>query len=164
MQHTQMCQVVYMSYTQALMAVEGCSFDPEAFDGDRSGNMFEEPGNLVWGESHFLHEGPDGTVGVAFGACFMTVDSAYQVSEVSGGDMLAIVDTACTKSVAGHDWFERYADWADNIARPESCRRPTSRRRRRTRPSRSGIWKRRLHPSRRSRTRRRGASECRREH
>lgn len=110
-----MCQVVYMSCTQALMAVEGCSFDPEAFDGDRSGNMFEEPGNLVWGESHFLHEGPDGTVGVAFGACFMTVDSAYQVSEVSGGDMLAIVDTACTKSVAGHDWFERYADWAASV-------------------------------------------------
>ena len=26
--------------------------------------------------------------------------------------LLAIVDTACTKSVAGHDWFEEYADWA----------------------------------------------------
>lgn len=31
------------------------------------------------------------------------------------GEMLASVDTACTKSVAGHDWFERYADCAASM-------------------------------------------------
>ena len=27
--------------------------------------------------------------------------------------MLAIVDTACTKTVAGHQWYEEYCTWAD---------------------------------------------------
>ena len=26
------------------------------------------------------------------------------------GKVLAIVDTACTKAVAGHDWFKKYSD------------------------------------------------------
>ena len=30
-----------------------------------------------------------------------------------GKQMLAIADTACTKTVAGHQWYEEYCAWAD---------------------------------------------------
>ena len=33
----------------------------------------------------------------------------------ASGDMLAIADTACSKTVAGHDWYESYCAWADRV-------------------------------------------------
>lgn len=59
--------------------------------------------------------------------CYMTVGDVTQSNDECksktfeyepmfssvGSSLLAIVDTACTKSVAGYDWFERYYQCAD---------------------------------------------------
>lgn len=48
-------------------------------------------------------------------SCFMTFlkeGADARASSAKCDGLLAIVDTACTKTVAGHDWFEQYADWA----------------------------------------------------
>ncbi|CAK9114863.1 1 [Durusdinium trenchii] len=53
------------------------------------------------------------TCGRTVEQCLMTeVRQSAALPAGPADSFLAIVDTACTKSVAGHDWFERYADWA----------------------------------------------------
>ena len=47
---------------------------------------------------------------------YMTKDGAAgRPGENIGPTMLAIVDTACTKAVAGHRWFEEYCEAADAV-------------------------------------------------
>lgn len=43
--------------------------------------------------------------------CFMFASPNYTTTDIKdGGQVKAIVDTACTKSVAGYGWFEKF--WA----------------------------------------------------
>ena len=44
---------------------------------------------------------------------FMTTADRHLPDEDVSAHMLAIADTACTKTVAGHDWYEAYCKWAD---------------------------------------------------
>ena len=54
--------------------------------------------------------------------CFMTATeecfSTGQNDPSVTGDFLAIIDTACTKSVAGYSWFEEYYKMADALDLP----------------------------------------------
>ena len=45
-------------------------------------------------------------------------DDRQYVTDEPIGEILAIVDTACTKTVAGHDWFEAYADLMEKLGIP----------------------------------------------
>ena len=53
-------------------------------------------------------------------ACPAGVNAVYMASggdpeTAGGGPLLAILDTACSKTVAGHDWFESYCQLADRV-------------------------------------------------
>eukprot|EP00435_Cladocopium_sp_Y103_P068546 s358_g31.t1 len=51
--------------------------------------------------------------------CYMVgVDSAYETVHQGDQRLLAITDTACTKTVAGHAWFENYCKLADDRGWP----------------------------------------------
>ena len=47
--------------------------------------------------------------------CYVTDSQETVVADFVKGNLLAIVDTACTKTVAGHGWFEAYCDMADAL-------------------------------------------------
>eukprot|EP00913_Durusdinium_trenchii_P029285 g27452.t1 len=138
MQSAQMCQVVYLTEVSGVTG-RGCqSFNLEDHVG--TGGAVEtfvpkaeigEPSEIV--ESFVLDASEGNTwlggncIPCQFynrdaeeenkwqGSCFMTsMEKASELQKPVRGcnGLLAIVDTACTKSVAGHDWFEEYADWA----------------------------------------------------
>ena len=47
--------------------------------------------------------------------CYVTDSQETMVPDFVKGNLLAIVDTACTKTVAGHSWFEACCDMADTL-------------------------------------------------
>ena len=47
--------------------------------------------------------------------CYVTAKNDTVDDDYLKGKLLAIVDTACTKAVAGHDWFERYSDMNEGL-------------------------------------------------
>eukprot|EP00438_Fugacium_kawagutii_P013250 Skav234490 [mRNA] locus=scaffold3731:121116:128177:+ [translate_table: standard] len=72
-------------------------------------------------QSKLLGKGKDGTPSSQSAQMcynvFMT-DLADKTKASDPEEMLAIVDTACTRSVAGYAWFERYYTLADRIGIP----------------------------------------------
>ena len=49
-------------------------------------------------------------------ACYMMAnDEAADADFISGG-LLAIVDTACARTVAGYDWFEKFCEMCDHLS------------------------------------------------
>ena len=48
-------------------------------------------------------------------ACYAMDNQETQVTDFLAGGLLAIVDTACTKAVAGHGWFENFCDMCDKL-------------------------------------------------
>ena len=48
-------------------------------------------------------------------SCFVTAYEATADHDFITGGLLAIVDTACTKTVAGYPWFERFCDMCDTL-------------------------------------------------
>ena len=64
---------------------------------------------------------PEETYGERETVVFMAGDAGDGGQRVGGGERpcaLAIADTACTKTVAGHQWYEDYCRWADDRGLP----------------------------------------------
>ena len=64
---------------------------------------------------------PVETYGTDENIVFMAGDREDGGQRRGGGERpcaLAIADTACTKSVAGHQWYEDYCHWADSNGLP----------------------------------------------
>ena len=63
----------------------------------------------ITNESWMTHESQENEMSGDYGA---EVGLAYD-AWFPGKAVLAIADTACTKTVAGHQWYEEYCAWAD---------------------------------------------------
>ncbi|CAL1155942.1 unnamed protein product [Cladocopium goreaui] len=64
---------------------------------------------------------PEETYGERETVVFMAGDAGDGGQRAGGGERpcaLAIADTACTKTVAGHQWYEDYCRWADDRGLP----------------------------------------------
>lgn len=51
-------------------------------------------------------------------SCYVTAIEEDKAADFLAGDLLAIVDTACTKTVAGHPWFEKFSDMCEALDFP----------------------------------------------